>query len=163
MPHPAPGPGAAPGSIAAARRPLGRPRDDPEPVSRPQVHALGALEDVPGAGAGEHEAARSNRSHRPDDELAIQQDGRDREAHPERVDRTGAVEQERVVGTHRRTAAPTAHPLAMRLGRLGSEDMAARTEKTHLAHRTTVVPGGDIVDGRSDRWGGQDSNPRHEG
>jgi hypothetical protein len=67
------------------------------------------------------------------------------------------------VGTHRRTAAPTAHPLATRLRRLGSEDLSARTEQTHLAHRITLAPGGDIVDGRSNRWGGQDSNPRHEG
>ena len=143
VPHPAPGPGAAPGSIAAARRPLAV-LDDPEPVAGPQVHALGALEDVTDSRPWEEEPAGPNRSYRTHDELAIQQGDRDRAAHPERVDRTGAIEQEHLVGAHRRTAAPTAHPFATRLGHLGPEDLGSRTEQPDLAHRTTVAPGGDI-------------------
>jgi hypothetical protein len=95
VPHPAPGPGAAPGSIAAARR-ASEALDDPEPVAGPQVHAFGALEDVTDARAGEEEPAGPNRPHRQHDEFAIQQSDRDRQAHPERVDRTGALEQESI-------------------------------------------------------------------
>jgi hypothetical protein len=73
------------------------------------------------------------------------------------VDRTGAIEQEHVVGVHRRTAAPPAHTFATRLGRLGSEDLGTRTEQPDQVHRTTLAPGGDILGGRSvrsfDRWG----------
>jgi hypothetical protein len=148
VPHPAPGPGAAPGSIAATHPgPSVRP-DDPDPVAWPQVHALGALEDVTDAMPREEEPAGQNIPYRPNDELAIQQSDRDREAHPERVDRTSAIEQERVVGAHLRTAAPTAHPLATSLGRLGPEDVAARTKQPDHAHRATVAPGGDILGGR---------------
>src|SRR5215204_175247 len=144
VPHPAPGPGAAPESIAAAPPGPSADLDDPEPVAGPQVHALGALEDVTDARPREHEPAGANRSYRPHDELAIQQGDRDREAHPERVDRTGVIEQEHVVAAHRRTVAPTAHPFATRLGHLGSEDLGARTEEPDLTHRTTLAPGGDI-------------------
>jgi hypothetical protein len=144
VPHPAPGPGAAPGSIAAAPPGPSADLDDPEPVAGPQVDALGALEDVTDVRPREQEPAGPNRSYRTHDELAIQQGDRDREAHPERVDRTGAIEQEHVVGAHRRTAAPTAHPLATCPGHLGSEDLGSRPEQPDLAHRTTVAPGGDI-------------------
>ena len=144
VPHPAPGPGAAPGSIAVARPSPSAARDDPEPVPGPQVHALGALEDVTDSRPGEEEPAGPNRPYGPHDELVIQQRDRDRQAHPERVDRTSAFEQEHIVEAHCRTAAPTAHPFATRQGQLGSEDLAARTEQPDLAHRTTVAPGGDI-------------------
>ena len=73
---------------------------------------------------------------------------RDREAHPERVDRTGAIEQEHVVGAHP-TATPAAHPFATRLGPLGSQDLGARTEQPDLAHRTTLAPVDDMPGGRS--------------
>ena len=46
MPHPAPGPGAARGSIAAGPAGLSVGLDDPEPVPRSEVGALRALEDV---------------------------------------------------------------------------------------------------------------------
>ena len=147
VPHPAPGPGAARGSIAAARPGPSAARDDPEPVAGPQVHALGALEDVTDARPWEEEPAGPNPPYRPHDELAIQQGDRDRQAHPERVDRTSAIEHEHVVGAHRRTASPTTHPLATRQGQRGSEDLAARTKQPDLAHRTTVAPGGDIPGG----------------
>jgi hypothetical protein len=145
VPHPAPGPGAARGSIAAARLSPSAARDDPEPVPGPQVHAHGALEHVTDARPWEEEPAGPNRPYRPHDELAIQQRHRDRQAHPERVDRTSAIEQEHIVGAHGRTAAPTAHPFATRQGQLSSEDLAARTDQSDLAHRTTVAPGGDIT------------------
>ena len=149
VPHPAPGPGAAPGSIAAARlRPSTAP-NDPEPVPRPQVNTLGALEDVTDATPRKEQPAGPNRPYRPHDEFAIQQCDRDRDAHPERVDRTGAIKQEHVVGAHRRTAAPTAHTFATRMGQLGSEDLGTRTEQPDQLHRTTLAPGGDILGGRS--------------
>ena len=157
VPHPAPGPGAAPGSIAAARLRPSRAPNDPEPVPGPQVHTLGALEDVTDATPRKEQPAGPNRPYRPHDEFAIQQCDRDRDAHPERVDRTGAIEQEHVVGAHRRTAAPTAHTFATRLGQLRSEDLGTRTEQPDQSHRTTLAPGGDILGGRSvrsfDRWG----------
>ncbi len=128
MPHPAPGPGAAPGSIAAAR-----PGPQPVPTIRSrspgaQVYTLGALEDVAGAEPGEHEPAGAESADGPDDEVAIQQADRDREAHAEGVDRPRALEQQRPIGGEARTSEEPAHPLAPRLGQNRPEHQTARTE-----------------------------------
>jgi hypothetical protein len=163
VPHPAPGPGAAPGSIAAARRASGA-SDDPEPVAGPQVQIFGALEDVTDARPREKEPAGPNRLHRPHDEFAIQQSDRDRHAHPERVDRTGALEQQRLIeGQHRTSAKPT-HPLSPGLGDHHGKGKTPRTEQSTHSHRATVPLRDDTRGWLSiGWWGGQDSNPRHEG
>jgi hypothetical protein len=135
MPHPAPGPGAAPGSIAAVPPAPRSAPGDPQQIGGPQVHARGALEDVTSADPGEQEPSGSNGPHAPDDEVAVQQGHRDREAHPEGVDRPRALEQQRPTGGEAGASEESADPFAPCLGYLRPEDETARTEHAQLSHR----------------------------
>jgi hypothetical protein len=91
---PAPGPGAAPGSIATRRASSGAARlRAGEPVAGPDVAADGEFEHVTDASPGEEQAPRLHPEDGSDDVTTIEERGRDREPHPERVDGACAFEQ----------------------------------------------------------------------
>jgi hypothetical protein len=182
VPHPAPGPGAAPGSIAAARPGLSAGLDDPKPIPRSEVGALRALEDVPDPGSREQQPVRWNPSHGPNAEITVQQHRRDRKAHPEGVDRSCALEEEGRVRGQGREATQPLHPFTPSLGNQGSQDQIVRVEDGGLSHGPTVARSDDdpprsfevarrprrqrevagLADAHIDGvgGGGQDSNPR---
>jgi hypothetical protein len=166
MPHPAPGPGAAPGSIAVGPAGLSVGLDDPEPVSWPEVGALRILEDVADAASRQHEAIGRYVQDPSYHVVVVDQRDHDREAHAERMDGPRGFQQESLVAAERRTTEQSAHPLAPSFGHLGPQDRAARSDQVDPSHR--VDPNATPRRPRSTTptslwWGGQDSNPRHEG
>jgi len=140
MPHPAPGPGAARGSIAAGPAGLSVGLDDPEPVPRLEVGALRALEDVADAWPGQEETTGPKRTHVPDDEIPIEHRDRDRQAHPERMDRPRPLEEQTLVVVYRGAIEEPAHPFTPDLGHERSENQTARADQPNLSHGPTVSP-----------------------
>jgi hypothetical protein len=166
MPHPAPGPGAAPGSIAAGPAGLSVGLDDPEPVPRSEVGALRILEDVADPAPRPQEPIGRYVQDPSYHLVVVEQRDPDREPHAERMDGPRGFQQESLVAAERRTTEQSAHPLAPSFGRLGPQDRAARSDQIDPSHR-----GDPNATPRRPRsmtptfqwWGGQDSNPRHEG
>ncbi|HUI36650.1 MAG TPA: hypothetical protein VLZ04_04110, partial [Gaiellaceae bacterium] len=76
------------------------------------------------AEAGEQEPTGPNRPHRSDDQVSVQPHRRDREAHAERVDRSRALEQQRLIDCQHRTRAEPTHPLSAGLGDHHAKDQA---------------------------------------
>ena len=161
MPHPAPGPGAAPGSIAVVRPAPSVGPDDSEPVPRAEVRAVRMLEDVADAGPRKQEAIGRYLQDPPYDVVVVEQRDPDPKAHAEGMDGPRPFEQESLVGAERRTTEQSAHPLAPSFGHLCPQYRAARRDQVDPSHRgdPTATPRRP----RSVWWGGQDSNPRHEG
>ena len=105
--------------------------------------------------------------------MTVEEGNLDREAHPERVDRPGPFQQQ--APPSREPVAPdeSARALSAGLGHLGDEtrhpgfhDQRHRSHAGTLAGRSDIVgrgPWARACPPRDDPWGGQDSNPRHEG
>jgi hypothetical protein len=135
IPHPAPGPGAAPGSIAAGPAGPSVGLDDPEPISRSEVGAHRVLEDVvypvprPLEPIGRYVQDPSYHV------VVVEQRDPDREPHAERMDGPRGFQQESLVAAKRRTTEQPAHPLAPSFGRLGPQDRAARSDQIDPSHR----------------------------
>ena len=147
VPHPAPGPGAAPGSIAAARPGPLAGLDDLEAVARTEVDAIGALEDVADPASRKHEAMGRHDQDPQHDVVVADERDFDREAHAERVDGPRPFEQEGVVGIERRTTEQSTNPFAPRIGHDCSKDKTAGAPQADLSHGSTVARPGDTASG----------------
>jgi hypothetical protein len=119
VPHPAPGPGAAPGSIAARPAGLSVGLDDPEPVPRSEVGALRVLEDVADPAPRPQEPIGRYVEDPSYHVVVVEQRDPDREPHAERMDGSRGFQQESLVAAERRTTEQSAHPLAPSFGHLG--------------------------------------------
>ena len=161
MPHPAPGPGAAPGSIAVGPAGLSVGLDDPEPVPRSEVGALRILEDVADPAPRPQEPIGRYVQDPSYHVVVVEQRDPDREPHAERMDGPRRFQQESLVAAERRTIEQSAHPLTSSFGYLGPQGHVAGCDQVDPSHRgdPTATPRRP----RSVWWGGQDSNPRHEG
>ena len=135
IPHPAPGPGAAPGSIAARSPGLSVGPDDPESVSRSEVGALRILEDVADPAPRPQEPIGRYVEDPSYHVVVVEQSDPDREPHPERMDGPRRFQQESLVAAERWTTEQSAHALAPSFGRLGPQDRAARCDQVDPSHR----------------------------
>ena len=119
-----------------------------------------ALEDVTRCSHRWHEPLRRHRPRVHDSERGVEPNDEDRETHPDRVHRRRVGEQHRLVRCDLVSAEQSADAFATSLRDIAAKDHAARTVEEHPPHRSTLVGG---YDGSGTEWGGQDSNPRHEG
>lgn len=119
-----------------------------------------ALEDVSRCAHRRHEPLRCHPSSVQDSERGVEPNDEDREPHPEGVHRRRVGEQHRLVGSHLVSAEQSAGAFAPSLRDVAAKDRAAGTVEEYPSHLSTLVRGSD---GFGTEWGGQDSNPRHEG
>ena len=106
---------------------------------------------------------REHDPHAQDGSAAVEQRDLDGEAQPECVDRSGPLKEQDTAPRERLASDEATHPLAARLWHVGGQTLPpGRHDQRDRSHTATLA-------GRSDMpawvplWGGQDSNPRHEG
>jgi hypothetical protein len=115
-----------------------------------------AFQDVTRSSHRRHEAPRSYPSDINDPERVVEANDEDRETHPDRVN--GRRVREQQAFARAKGAAPQqSRPAFPRCRGNATRKLDVQCDEEHLIHRRTVARGSD------EAWGGQDSNPRHEG